>query len=232
MRSVGAGWSSPSRPTPVVVARCPRRKTTLIRRAVDRHGVRVVDTDDRDAVSRVLLYLGHATRGSAPVATPVPPGDPLRGTHPAARRAIAALAALRGPLRTSSCSTPAATRPRPASTRADARSPTRWTARWPLAAPDGAPPATRGWASIVTLDRTQAARIQALAFRLPRRAARGGGYHLSSPHGSCAPTGDPRHRHFRASRRSPAACRALVPAESPEVTATWPSKRSLPLRAS
>ena len=80
----------------VVVAGVPGAgKTTLIRRAVDRNRVRVVDTDDRDRRGP-LLYLGHYARIAAAIAGRRPVVIHSRGTHPAARRAIAALAALRG----------------------------------------------------------------------------------------------------------------------------------------
>jgi hypothetical protein len=54
----------------VVVAGVPGAgKTTLIRRAVDRDAVRVVDTDDRrDGRRRPLLYAGHYARIAAAVA--------------------------------------------------------------------------------------------------------------------------------------------------------------------
>jgi predicted ATPase len=82
----------------VVVAGVPGAgKTTLIRRAVDRSAVRVVDTDDRrEAGRRRLLYAGHYARVVAAVAMRRPVVIHSRGTHPAARRAIAALAAVRG----------------------------------------------------------------------------------------------------------------------------------------
>ena len=82
----------------VVVAGVPGAgKTTLIRRAVDREAVRVVDTDDRrEAGARRLLYPGHYARIVAAVAGRRPVVIHSRGTSAAARRTIALLAALRG----------------------------------------------------------------------------------------------------------------------------------------
>jgi hypothetical protein len=150
----------------VVVAGVPGAgKTTLIRRAVDREAARVVDTDDRPHRGR-LLYLGHYLRIVGAVAGRRPVVIHSRGTHPAARRAIAALAALRG---------------RPGhlvmldADRGEAESGQR--ARGRTVAPDemerqvarwrrlmARRPAGEGWASVVVLDRAQAARIEALAF--------------------------------------------------------------------
>jgi hypothetical protein len=160
----------------VVIAGVPGAgKTTLIRRAVDRDVARVVDTDDRPRRGR-LLYLGHYARILAAVARRRPVVIHSRGTHPAARRAIAALAALRG---------------RPAylvlldADRGEAESGQR--ARGRTVAPEEMDrqvarwrrlmtrrPADEGWASVVVLDRAQAARVAALAFRAalePRTAA-------------------------------------------------------------
>jgi Viral (Superfamily 1) RNA helicase len=140
-------------------------KTTLIRRAVDRDLTRVVDTDDRPRRGR-LLYLGHYARIVAAVLRRRPTVIHSRGTHPMARRAIRALAALRG---------------RPAhlvmldADRGEAESGQR--ARGRTVAPEemdrqvarwrrlmARRPADEGWASVVVLDRAQAARVDALAF--------------------------------------------------------------------
>ncbi|HWT24156.1 MAG TPA: AAA family ATPase, partial [Solirubrobacteraceae bacterium] len=83
----------------VVVAGVPGAgKSTLIRRAVDRGAADVIDTDDERARGGGgrLLYARHyariarALRGHRPVVVH------SRGTQPAARRAIALMARLRG----------------------------------------------------------------------------------------------------------------------------------------
>ena len=156
----------------VVVAGVPGAgKTTLIRRAVDRTAARVVDTDDRPRRGR-LLYLGHYARVVAAVAGRRPVVIHSRGTQPAARRAIASLAALRG---------------RPAhlvlldADRSEAESGQRargrgvgveemdrHIARWRRLMDRG--PGGEGWASVVVLDRAEAARVRALGFRPAVRA--------------------------------------------------------------
>src|SRR5690242_12227216 len=80
----------------IVVAGVPGAgKTTLLRRAVDRDVATVVDTDDR-ARRGPLLYLGHYARIAAAIAGARPAVIHSRGTHGASRRAIVALARLRG----------------------------------------------------------------------------------------------------------------------------------------
>ena len=151
----------------VVVAGVPGAgKTTLIRRAVDRDVARVVDTDDRPRRGR-LLYLGHYARIAAAVVRRRPAVIHSRGTQPASRRAIAALAAV--------CGRPAhllmldADRGEAESgQRARGRTVApeemdRQVARWRRLIARG--PGDEGWASVVVLDRTQAARVDALAFR-------------------------------------------------------------------
>jgi predicted kinase len=152
----------------VVVAGVPGAgKTTLIRRAVDRDVARVVDTDDRrDAGRRRLLYPGHYARIVAAIAGPRPVVIHSRGTHPAARRAIAALAAL--------CGRPAhlvlldaARDEAEAGQRARGRTVAaaemdRQEARWRRLM--ARRPAHEGWASVVVLDRSRAARTEAFAF--------------------------------------------------------------------
>jgi predicted kinase len=153
----------------VVVAGVPGAgKTTLIRRAVDREGVRVVDTDDRrDAGRRRLLYLGHYLRIVAAVAGRRPAVIHSRGTHPAARRAIAALAALRGRpahlvmLDVARDEAEAGQRAR-GRTVAPAEM-DRQLARWRRLMKRR--PRREGWASTVVLDRDQAARTGAFEFR-------------------------------------------------------------------
>jgi predicted kinase len=153
----------------VVVAGVPGAgKTTLIRRAVDRDAVRVVDTDDRrEAGGRRLLYIRHYARIGAAVAGRRPAVIHSRGTHPAARRAIAALAALRG--RPAHLVMVDAARDE-AEAGQQARGRTvepaemdRQLARWRRLMARG--PAREGWASVVVLDRSQAARIEDFAFR-------------------------------------------------------------------
>ena len=159
----------------VVVAGVPGAgKTTLIRRAVDREVTRVVDTDDRRRGR--LLYLGHYVRIAAAIAGRRPVVIHSRGTHPAARRAIAALAALRG--RSAHLVLLDAARDEAEAgqrTRGRTVSPgemDRQVARWRRLM--ARVPAGEGWASVVTLDRAQAARTDVFEFRAalePRAAA-------------------------------------------------------------
>jgi predicted kinase len=153
----------------VVVAGVPGAgKTTLIRRAVDRDVVRVVDTDDRrEAGGRRLLYLGHSARIVAAVAGRRPVVIHSRGTHPAARRAIAALAALRG-RSAHLVMLDAARGEAEAGQRARGRTVAReemdrQVARWRRLM--ARRPAREGWASVVVLDRAQAARTEGFEFR-------------------------------------------------------------------
>jgi ABC-type cobalamin/Fe3+-siderophores transport system ATPase subunit len=156
----------------VVVAGLPGAgKTTLIRRAVDRAEVRVVDTDDQRAGRRTgrFLYAGHYARVLAAIAGPAPAVIHSRGTHGWLRRAIVLLATLRG---------------RPAhlilldADRAEAEAGQRARGRI-IGRAEMARQAARwrrvmarrgrgeGWASVVVLDREQAARTSALAFQAP-----------------------------------------------------------------
>jgi AAA domain len=160
----------------VVVAGVPGAgKTTLIRRAVDREATLVVDTDDRDRRGP-LLYLGHYARIAVAIAGRRPVVIHSRGTHPAARRAIAALAALRGRsahlvlLDAARDEAEAGQRRRGRTVPPDEMD--RQVARWRRLM--ARRPRHEGWAGIVTLDRTQAARIDAFEFRVrlePRAAA-------------------------------------------------------------
>ena len=153
----------------VVVAGVPGAgKTTLIRRAVDRDAVRVVDTDDRrEAGRRRLLYLGHYARIVAAVAGRRPAVIHSRGTHPAARLAIAALAALRGRpahlvmLDADRGEAEAGQRARGRSVAPEEMD--RQLARWRRLM--ARRPRREGWASVVVLDRAQAARTEAFEFR-------------------------------------------------------------------
>ena len=158
----------------VVVAGVPGAgKTTLIRRAVDRDAARVVDTDGHRRGR--LLYAGHYARIAAAIAGRRPVVIHSRGTHPAARRAIGALAALRGRpahlvlLDAARDEAEAGQR-----TRGRTVSPhemDRQVARWRRLIAHL--PAGEGWAGIVALDRAQAARTDAFEFRaaLEPRAA-------------------------------------------------------------
>ena len=160
----------------VVVAGVPGAgKTTLIRRAVDRHGVGVVDTADRDRRGP-LLYLGHYARIAVAIAGRRPVVIHSRGTHPAARRAIAALAALRGRsahlvlLDAARDEAEAGQRKRGRTVAPEEMD--RQVARWRRLM--ARRPGREGWAGIVTLDRAQAARTEAFEFRArrePRAAA-------------------------------------------------------------
>lgn len=152
----------------VVVAGVPGAgKTTLIRRAVDRSAVRVVDTDDRrEAGRRRLLYAGHCARVVAAVAARGPVVIHSRGTHPAARRAIAALAALRGRpahlvmLHAERAEAEAGQRARGRTVAAAEMD--RQLARWRRLM--ARRPAHEGWASVTVLDRARAAGVEAFAF--------------------------------------------------------------------
>jgi GTPase SAR1 family protein len=152
----------------VVVAGVPGAgKTTLIRRAVDRDVTRVVDTDDRrEAGRRRGLYAGHYLRIAVAVAGRRPAVIHSRGTHPAARLTIAALAALRG--RPGHLVMIDADRDQAeAGQRARGRSVPpaemdRQLARWRRLM--ARRPRREGWASVVVLTREQAARTEALVF--------------------------------------------------------------------
>jgi predicted kinase len=147
----------------VVVAGVPGAgKTTLIRRAVDRDGARVVDTDDHRRGR--LAYVRHYLRIAVAIAGRRPAVIHSRGTHPAARRMIATLAALRGRpahlvmLDAGREEAEAGQRARGRTVKAGEmdRQVARWRrlmARRPT-----------GWASVVVLDRRQAAGIEPFAF--------------------------------------------------------------------
>jgi predicted kinase len=150
----------------VVVAGVPGAgKTTLIRRAVDRAVAQVVDTDDRrEAGARRLLYAGHYARIVAAIAGGRPVVIHSRGTHPAARRAIAALGALRGRpahlvmLHAERDEAEAGQRAR-GRTVAPAEM-DRQLARWRRLMARR----PQGWASVTVLDRSRAAGVEAFAF--------------------------------------------------------------------
>jgi predicted kinase len=152
----------------VVVAGVPGAgKTTLIRRAVDRGGARVIDTDDRrEAGRRRGLYAGHYARIAAALVGRTPVVIHSRGTHPAARRAIAALAALRGRpahlvlLDAARDEAEAGQRARGRTVAAAEMD--RQLARWRRLM--ARRPAHEGWASVTVLHRAQAAGVEAFAF--------------------------------------------------------------------
>ena len=157
----------------VVVAGVPGAgKTTLIRQAVDRETARVVDTDDRrEGGGRRLLYAGHYLRIAAAVAGRRPAVIQSRGTHPSARRAIAALAALRG---RPACLVMLDADREEAEAGQRARGRTvaaaemdRQVARWRRLM---ARRPARGWASVVVLDRAGAADVEAFGFAAAARA--------------------------------------------------------------
>ncbi|HET9737583.1 MAG TPA: AAA family ATPase [Solirubrobacteraceae bacterium] len=154
----------------VVVAGVPGAgKTTLIRRAVDRTTVRVVDTEDRRERGERATYIGHYARIVGAVAGRRPAVIHSRGTHAAARRAIALLARLRGrPAHLVMLDAPRAaaeagqrrrgrTVPEPEMERHVAR----WRGLMRRV------PAGEGWASVVVLDREQAAATREFAFVAP-----------------------------------------------------------------
>jgi hypothetical protein len=158
----------------IVVAGVPGAgKTTLIRRAVDREAVRVVDTDDRRRDRRgPLLYAGHYLRIAAALAGRRPAVIHSRGTHASLRRAIARLAALRG--RPAHLVLLDAERGEAeAGQRARGRTVApgemeRQVARWRrllASRPEG-----EGWASVVVLSREQAASAEAIEFPAPEAA--------------------------------------------------------------
>lgn len=152
----------------VVVAGVPGAgKTTLIRRAVDRTAVRVVDTDDRrDAGHRRLLSATHYARIGAAIVARRPVVIHSRGTLAISRRAIALLARARGRpahlilLDAGRAEAEAGQRARGRTVdRAEMR---RQVARWRRLLARGA--VGEGWASVVVLDREQAARTPAIEF--------------------------------------------------------------------
>jgi hypothetical protein len=153
----------------VVVAGVPGAgKTTLIRHAVDRDAVRVLDTDDRrEAGARWFLNARHYAGIVAAVAGRRPVVIHSRGTHAAARRAIAVLAMLRGRpahlvlVDAGRGEAEAGQRARGRVIAADEMD--RQVARWRRLVARG-PAGDEGWASTTVLDRTRAAHVDAFAF--------------------------------------------------------------------
>jgi predicted kinase len=158
----------------VVVAGVPGAgKTTLIRRVVDRDVAQVIDTDDRrDAGARRLLYAGHYARIAAALAGGRPVVIHSRGTHPAARRAIAVLARLRRRpahlvmLHAERGEAEAGQRARGRTVAAAEME--RQLARWRRLL--ARRPAREGWASVTVLDRARAAGVEVVAFEPAARA--------------------------------------------------------------
>jgi predicted kinase len=155
----------------VVVAGVPGAgKTTLIRRAVDRDRVLVLDTDDERAAGRGgrLLYLRHYARiARALLLGPRPLVIHSRGTRPAARRVIAVLARLRGRpahLLLLDADRPAAEAGQRARGRviASATMDREWS-RWRRLRSRGV--GGEGWRTVHVLSRTRAARIRRLAWK-------------------------------------------------------------------
>jgi GTPase SAR1 family protein len=152
----------------VVVAGMPGAgKTTLIRRAVDPAVARVVDTDDRPRRAPApVLYAVHYARVLAAILGRRPAVIHSRGTHAGLRRTIAPLAALRGRpahlilLDAERAEAEAGQRAR-GRTIAPAKM-DRQATRWRRLV--AAVPRREGWASIVVLDREQAARTCAIEF--------------------------------------------------------------------
>jgi predicted kinase len=154
----------------VVVAGVPGAgKTTFIRRAVDPAAVRVVDTQDRRERGERASYLGHYARILGAVAGRRPAVIHSRGTHAAARRAIALLARLRGrPAHLVMIDAPRAAAE--AGQRRRGRmipeaEMERHVARWRRLM--ARIPTREGWASVVVLDRDQAASTTEVAFIAP-----------------------------------------------------------------
>jgi predicted kinase len=158
----------------VVVAGVPGAgKTTLIRRAVDRTTVRVVDTEDRRERGERASYIGHYARIAGAVVGRRPAVIHSRGTHAAPRRAIALLARLRGrPAHLVLLDAPRAAAE--AGQRRRGRmvpeaEMERHVARWHRLM--RRIPAGEGWASVVVLDREQAAATSEFAFVAPVTSA-------------------------------------------------------------
>ena len=158
----------------VVVAGVPGAgKTTLIRRAVDRDAVRVVDTEDRRdgrPPGPLRLYAGHYARIVAAIAGRRPVVVHSRGTLGLLRRGIATLARLRGRpahlilLDVDPAVAEASQRGRGRTVGRDEMR--RQVARW-RSLVTGRPAdrlGAEGWASVIVLDRAQAAEVRALRF--------------------------------------------------------------------
>jgi predicted kinase len=159
----------------VVVAGVPGAgKTTLIRRTVDRSVARVVDTEDRRGWRPgAVLYLEHYLRILFAVLGRRPVVIHSRGTHAPLRRGIALLARLRGRpahlvlLHAEREEAEAGQRAR--GRRVPSPEMERQVARWRrLVRRRGG---GEGWASVVVLDRDEAARTDAIEFPVTAGAA-------------------------------------------------------------
>jgi predicted kinase len=150
----------------VVVAGLPGAgKSTLIRRAVDRETVRVVDTDDQRSAGRRASYVRHYAHMLAAVWGRQPVVIHSRGTLGTLRRLITLASSLRG--------RPAhlilLDAPREAAEEGQARRGRRVSrarmdreaARWERLRRRGVP-RSEGWRSVTVLDRASAARIDGL----------------------------------------------------------------------
>ena len=163
----------------VVVAGVPGAgKTTLIRRTVDRGAVAVVDTDDlRDASGRGprLAGLRHYARIAAALGRPRPVLVHSRGTHGVLRRLVVRLAALHGRpahlilLHADRGAAEAGQHERGRTVPAGEMD--RQVARWRALLGGREGLEREGWASIVLLERSEAARIAALDFAPAQRGA-------------------------------------------------------------
>lgn len=159
----------------VVVAGVPGAgKTTLIRRAVDRAAVRVIDTADRrekGVRGAVPLYAGHYLRIAGAIAARRPAVIHSRGTHAASRRLIVLLAALRGrsahlvliDADRASAEAGQRARGRAVGERQMRRQVARWRRLVGTVRADGRPRG-EGWRSVTLLDRAEAAAVEALEF--------------------------------------------------------------------
>jgi GTPase SAR1 family protein len=151
----------------VVVAGMPGAgKTTLIRRAVDRDLVRVVDTDDHRRGLPALMYVEHYLRILLAVLGRRPAVIHSRGTHGWLRRAVAVLARLRGRpahlvLLDAGQQEAEAGQRRRGRVIAPAEM-ARQAARWRRLMARGH--AGEGWTSVVVLDRERAAATSAIDF--------------------------------------------------------------------
>jgi predicted kinase len=159
----------------VVVAGVPGAgKSTLIRRAVDRAGAAVVDTDDQrtDGHGGRLLYARHYARIAAALLGPGPVVVHSRGTRPAARRTVAALARLLGRpphLLLIDADRPAAEAGQRARGRVLARDAMdREWSRWRRLRSRGV--AGEGWRSVRVLSRTEAATVARVGWKSPSPA--------------------------------------------------------------